>query len=258
MDKPEEVVANKKHWERMVKERCGYTIPWLDLDVNIIRKYSRGELDNAPDKISVITPKSILTDMEGKDVLCLAAGGGQQSAVFGSLGANVTVVDIAQGQLDADQKAAKHYGYKIKTIQGDMQDLSCLDDDSFDLVYGTAICYVSDIQKVYSEVSRVLRRDGLFRVDFGQPAIHFIKWDGEGYQIYKPYCESLDLREDGAIEFRHYMDDIFNRLIEVGLTIIEVEDLSRNRKPDKEFPPGSWNHENSYVGGSFVIISQKT
>jgi hypothetical protein len=27
--------ANRQHWERMVKEGCGYTIPWLDLGMRI-------------------------------------------------------------------------------------------------------------------------------------------------------------------------------------------------------------------------------
>ena len=80
-------------------------------------------------------PPESLLGVKGKDVLCLASGGGQQSAVFGLLGANVTVVDLSQGQLDGDKTAAKHYGYSIQTVQADMRDLSCLSSDSFDLVH---------------------------------------------------------------------------------------------------------------------------
>jgi SAM-dependent methyltransferase len=255
--KDEVAIANERHWERMVKEECGFTIPWLDLDPDIIRRYARGELDPVPEILTWITPPNMLTDVEGKDVLCLASGGGQQSAVFGLLGARVTVVDLAQGQLEGDQKAAAHYGYEITTIHADMRDLSCLEDESFDMVYGTAICYVPDIQQVYSEVARVLRRDGIFRVDFGQPAVHFMAWDGDGYRITRPYFEKIDRREDGAIEFRHYMDDIFNGIIHAGLSIRQVVDLSRNEKPAPQAPPGSWTHESSYIGGHFVIVAKK-
>jgi 2-polyprenyl-3-methyl-5-hydroxy-6-metoxy-1,4-benzoquinol methylase len=62
--------------------------------------------------------------------------------IFSLLGAHVTVVDLAERQLKADQKAAKYYGYEIDTFQGDMQDLSFIADISFDLVYGTGMCYI--------------------------------------------------------------------------------------------------------------------
>ena len=256
-EKDEVAIANERLWERMVKEECGYTIPWLDLDLDVIRRYASGELEPAPERLSWMVPCDILTDVEGKDVLCLSSGGGQQSAVFGLLGARVTVVDLAQGQLEGDRKAAAHYGYEITTIHADMRDLSRLNDESFDMVYGTAICYVPDIQQVYSEVARVLRQDGVYRVDFGQPAVHFMEWDRNAYRVTEPYCEKTDRREDGAIEFRHYMDDIFNGLIDVGLSIRQVVDLSRNKKPDPQAPPGDWTHEESYIGGIFVIVATK-
>ena len=255
--KDEVAIINERHWERMVKEGCGYTIPWLELDRNLIQKYVRGELDTVlPDDLDM-TPPNILADVEGKDVLCLASGGGQQSAVFGVLGAKVTVVDISNGQLEGDRKAADHYGYEITTIHADMRDLSCLVDESFDIVYGTAICYVPDIDKVYSEIARILRQGGVFRIDFHQPAVHFVAWDGDSYKITKPYFEKVDQREDGAIEFRHYMDDIFNGLIDVGLSIRQVVDLSRNKKPSPEAISGSWTHEEPYIGGEFVIVATK-
>lgn len=255
--KDEVAIANEKHWDRMAKEGCGFTIPWLELDIDMLCSYAKGKSDIVPTPLYVMTPRNIIADVEGKDVLCLSSGGGQQSAVFGLLGARVTVVDLAQGQLDGDIKAAEHYGYGIKAIQADMRDLSCLDDSSFDIVYGTAICYVPDINKVYSEVARVLRQGGMYRTDFSQPATAFIAWDGSGYKIEKPYCESIKQREDGAIEFRHYMDDMFNGLIDVGLSIRQVMDGSRHKKPNLQALPGSWDHEETYVGGWFIIVATK-
>ena len=42
-EKDEVAIFNERHWERMVREGCGYTVPWLDLDPDIIRRYARGE-----------------------------------------------------------------------------------------------------------------------------------------------------------------------------------------------------------------------
>ena len=233
----------------MVRERNGFTVPWLDLDPGEVHRFARGQLGPAPKPLTAMSPRSILSDVEGKDVLCLACGGGQQSAVFGLLGAKVTVVDLAEGQLEGDRKAAAHHGYNIDTVHADMRDLSMLNDEAFDLVYGTAVVYVPDVGKVYREVARVMRPGALYRTDWRQPAIDFVAWDGSGYRITEPYAQKTNRREDGAIEFRHYMDDIFNGLIEAGMSVQQVEDLSRDATSDTQATPGSWTHEEAYVGG---------
>jgi SAM-dependent methyltransferase len=199
----------------------------------------------------------MLADIEGKDVLCLAAGGGQQSAVFGVLGARVTVVDLAKGQLEGDRKAAAHYGYDVTTFHADMRDLSCLEDQAFDLVYGTALCYIPDVHQVYAGVARVLRAGGLFRVDTGQPAVHSVAWDGEGYRFTRPYADRINRRADGGIEFRHYMDDVFNGLIDLGFSIQRVCEAPYYRLLDPSAPVGGWTHEQAYVAGEFAIVAKK-
>ncbi len=255
--KDEAAVLNERFWDEEVRKGGGYTVPSLDLDPDIVKRYAKGELDTARKPLTWMTPRSILADIDGQDVLCLACGGGQQSAVLSLLGAKVTVVENSQGQLNGDRKAAEHYGYDITTVHTDMRDLSMLDDESFDLVYGTAVNYVPDARQVYSEVARVLRRGGMYRSDWSQPVSHFIGWNGSGYEITKPYAEKVNRREDGAIEFRHYMDDIFNGLIETGFTIRQVEDFSRDIEPDEQAPRGSWTHESTYIGGQFVVVATK-
>src|SRR5262249_47633909 len=149
-------------WEGEVKKGCGYTIPWLELDVSLLRRYAAGELEFLPEPMTYVFPASIFADIEGKHVLCLASGGGQQSVVFGLLGAHVTVVDLAGGKLEGDRKAVAYYGYDVATVHGDMRDLSCLEDDSFDLVFqGNSMAYVPAVREVYAEVARVLRLHGI-------------------------------------------------------------------------------------------------
>jgi len=241
----------------MVEERCGFTIPWLDLDVELLRRYAEGRLDPVPEPLSCIYPPSVLLDVADRDVLCLALGGGQQSAVFGLLGACVTVVDLAEGQLEGDRRAAAHYGYEVTTIHADMRDLSCLAAESFDLIYGTGLTYIPDLRDVYAGVARASRTGGVFRADFGQPASHFVDWDGQAYRVAKPYAERIDRREDGAIEHRHHMDDIFNGLIEAGYAIQGVYEEPHASQPAPDAPAGSWTHHQAYVGGGFAIVGRK-
>ncbi len=177
---------NKRHWEWSVEKGAGCTIPMLDLDPVLLRQYATGEMEAVSERLERVYPANVLADVEGKDVLCLASGGGQQSAFFGLLGARVTVLDLTEGQLAGDRTAAAHYGYEVTTIQGDMRDLACLADGSFDLVYQTTTCWIPDVRQVYSEVVKVLRSAGLYRVDFANPATEFVEpdsWDGKGYRV---------------------------------------------------------------------------
>ena len=76
---------NKERWEELAQAGVEYSRPFLDLDESTAQK--------------VFNPQDKLGDVTGKDVLCLAAGGGQQSVAFGLMGANVTVLDLSETQL---------------------------------------------------------------------------------------------------------------------------------------------------------------
>ncbi len=249
-------VANRAHWESEVAKKNGFTVPWLDLNSDEILKYAEGQLDPIPYDLYQIYPAYLLKGVADKEVLCLAAGGGQQSAVFGLLGARVTVIDFTQGQLDGDIAAAKHYGYEIKTFRLNMRDLSAIEDASFDFVYqGPSMSWVPSVHEIYRGVSRIIRPGGQYRVDFGNPANHFWEWDGKHYRVTKPYAERVFRYPDGAFDFRHYLGDIFNGLVDNGFQIERVEERSWTQ-PDIEATPGSWTHEMAY-NVSFAIVAKK-
>ena len=263
----DEVAAvNERHWDWAVRKGAGCTIPWLDLDRAALERYANGQGHPLPERLRGIMLElaGVLADVAGRDVLCLAAGGGQQSAVFGLLGAHVTVLDFCEGQLEGDRRAAAHYGYPVTTIQADMRDLSCLGDDTFDLVYGTGSCFIPDLAPVFAGVARVLRAGGLYRADFANPATEFVEpdtWDGEGYRITMPYRvkKRVDPPEaDGepSIQFRHYLDEIFNGLLDAGFSIRRVHDPSRSRPPHPDARPGSWKHCGAYTGGLCILATK--
>jgi len=103
-------------------------------------------------------------------VLCLACGGGQQAALFASLGYRVTLADISPDQLQIDRAVAEEYGLKIELVEADMLDLSRLHGRQFDLVYqAVSACYVPDVQRLYREVARVIKPGGWYRVEHWNP-----------------------------------------------------------------------------------------
>ena len=254
---------NQAWWEKMVKDGCGFTKPWLDLDKEQIRKIVKDKSSKISPPLNDIYPIEILEKIKGKKVLCLAASGGQQSAIFALLGAKVTVVDIAEGQLEGDQKAAKHYGYKVETVQTDMNDLSALKKDSFDLVYqAPSMAYVPDVKKVYKEVSRVLKQEGIYRVDAENPLTYGLdekSWDGKGYRISVPYSikEKVRSKDEEVLEFRHTLSEVFNGLIKTGFKIEKVEEMPKDLYQNGKPKLNTWEHLLLYAPGSFAIVCRK-
>ncbi len=148
---------NEERWEELAKANVIFSRPWLDLDKKTARE--------------LIDPQGMIDEITEKDVLCLAAGGGQQSAAFALLGAKVTILDFSETQLERDRQAASHYKVSIRTIQGDMRDLSVFEKDTFDIVYHAhSIVFIPDIHPVFQEVARVLRTDGLYHLHCHNPS----------------------------------------------------------------------------------------
>jgi ubiquinone/menaquinone biosynthesis C-methylase UbiE len=262
-------------FQRAAREKEEYTVPWLELDIQGIRAYREGRLGALPGPYAADpVAQQMFAGAPGLDVLCLAGGGGQQSAIYGLLGARVTVFDLMEEQLAGDRAAAAHYGYSITTVQGDMRDLSVFAPESFDRVFQPiSTLYTPDLPAVYAGVARVLRPGGLYYADFTFPLLYLAQvlgWDGTGYllRVREPYRrgeirEWVEPGEDPAVrqdtpdlpktkkvsrmiasftegepigEYHHLLSDIINGLIAAGLSIRCVWE---NPRPDAPGAPSA-------------------
>ncbi len=142
-------------------------------------------------------------DLAGKNVLCLAGGGGQQGPILAAAGANVTVFDNSRTQLDKDIQVAERDGLSIQTVQGNMQDLSAFSDESFDLVFHPwSNGYIDNVLPVWRECARILKRGGILLAGFGNPIENIfdpVKLEqGELTVAYKvPYADVDHLDDPG-------------------------------------------------------------
>jgi len=193
--------------------------------------------------------------VKGLDVLCLAAGGGWQSILYASAGANVTVVDLSGSMLRLDEREAARRGLAVRTVQASMDDLSALRDESFDVVHQpVSTCYVPDLEPVYREVARVLRDGGVYISQHKQPTSlqitgrnaqnHFIV----GIEYYHagplPRSEDDSYREEGTTEYLHRWENLVGGLCRAGLLL---EDLREPCRADKSAPVGHYRHRGRYV-----------
>jgi SAM-dependent methyltransferase len=252
---------NQERWEALAQAGVDFSRPFLDLTPETAK--------------ACVDPEGMVEDFRDKDVLCLAGGGGQQSAAFAQLGARVTVLDFCETQLARDQEAADHYGHSVTTIQGDMRDLSPLEASSFDLIWHAhSLTFIPDATPVFTEVHRVLRKGGRYRLSCWNPyaqGIDFDTWDGAAYPVQEFYVNGAKMmlgeapwdidhpvnghcRLKGPHEFRHTLSTIINTQIALGLRILGIWEEPLG---DQDAAPGTWDHFCAITPPFMVVWTEK-
>ncbi|MBO4678134.1 MAG: class I SAM-dependent methyltransferase [Lachnospiraceae bacterium] len=161
------VENNSRIWDERSENSDQWSIP---VTTEVIDEARKGNWSIVLTPVKPVPRDWFPEDMRGKRILCLASGGGQQGPVLAATGADVTVYDNSKGQLEKDAFVAKRDGLTIKTVQGNMQDLSMFADASFDvIVHPWSNNYVDDIQPVWRECARVLKKGGVLMAGFGSP-----------------------------------------------------------------------------------------
>ncbi len=221
---------NKYAWDRQVDKNNKFTIP---VTPEVIASARQGEFSVLLTETKPV-PREWFPLFNGLDILGLACGGGQQGPVFAALGANVTIFDNSPAQLEHDQMVARRENLIIKTVEGDMRDLSCFANESFDLVFHpVSNVFCPEVRPVWKETFRVLRQSGMLLAGFANPIYYMIGThadEQESLQIkYSiPYSdldnmdqEDLDLCIEEAIplEFGHSLSDLIGGQTEAGFSI---------------------------------------
>lgn len=226
------------------------------------------------------------SDLQGKKVLCLAAGGGQQSIAFALLGASVTVVDFSAEQLEKDALVAQAYGQEIQIQKADMRDLSFAEAETFDILYQPySINYVPAIAPVFDEVRRVLKPGGSYDLMFHNPYVHgswkdgcWVRewepkelWRSKGYPLWQPYQDGHPIQTEdphwnftspqnpaeqvkSPQEYRHTLANILNGLLQRGFIIRQ---FAEETGPAEGAAPGSWEHYKSIAPPWMYLFAQK-
>ena len=97
-------------------------------------------------------PHQWFGSLHGKKVLGLASGGGQQMPIFAALGAECTVLDYSEKQLESERMVAAREGYPITVIRADMTKPLPFADESFDLIFHpVSNCYVREVEPIFRE-----------------------------------------------------------------------------------------------------------
>ena len=237
---------NQLAWDGYVDKKDKWTRPVTAEDLENAGKGKWGILLTPSKPV----PHHWFPKLKGLKVLGLASGGGQQGPILAALGADVTIFDNSEKQLMQDRMVSDRYNLNIKTVQGDMRDLSAFDTGTFDLVFNPcSIVFVPDVKPVWNECSRVLRHGGILMTGLINPVSFQLAESRNGLILHhkQPYTDLHSLPEEKlrefisageALEFGHSLTDQVGGQMEAGLVLTDMyEDQWGDGKAIDDFLP---------------------
>ena len=237
---------NREAWDNQVRSgKNPWTVP---VSPEVIANARKGDwsvvlTENKP------VPQKWFPPIQGLKILGLACGGGQQGPTLAAAGADVTIFDNSPAQLDRDREVAERDGLNIRTVEGDMRDLSTFADESFDLVFHpVSNLFIHEIRPVWKEAYRVLRHGGTLLSGFMNPLFYIFNWEDLDNGILNvqnkiPYSdiETYGLErlkaEDRPAEFGHSFTDQLTGQMDAGFHLIDMyEDVHSGLKISEYIP----------------------
>jgi 2-polyprenyl-3-methyl-5-hydroxy-6-metoxy-1,4-benzoquinol methylase len=181
---------------------------------------------------------NLIGNVEGKKVLEIGCGGANCGISLAKQGAIVTCSDISKEQIGFAKNNAEKENVDIKFIVSAMEKINYINE--FDVVIlMAALSYIEDIDKVFNNVSKSLKNNGLFVFSLNDPTFYSVAakylWDDPENQQSYFYCgpEIFKWNENDDFEFITYRRPIYeyiNCLTKNSLYIEKFYQL----KPEKE------------------------
>ncbi len=243
------VAYNRDAWDRQVESGNEWTVGATPEMVEAARG---GDLS----KVVLIGHKPVErswfpAELHGVRILGLASGGGQQGPLLAAAGAEVTVLDNSSAQLARDEEVARREGLTIRTVLGDMRDLSVFADGAFDVIFNpVSNLFCPELEPVWRECARVMGAGGTLMCGFMNPDLYIFDFEAldraEFVVRYSlPYSdveslseEQLAARGDYPLEFSHTMTEQIGGQIAAGFAITGFEELPHHADATAKYMPG--------------------
>ncbi|GHU09454.1 methyltransferase [Spirochaetia bacterium] len=175
-------------------------------------------------------PRDWFPPLKGCKLLGLASGGGQQMPIFAALGAECTVLDYSDNQLESEKTVAQREGYAINIVKADMTKILPFADETFDLIFHpVSNCYVEDVYHVWNECFRVLKKGGVLLAGMDN-GFNFLFDDDNTLPLtianklpYNPLHDSAlmekAMKNDDGVQFSHTLEEQIGGQIKAGFIL---------------------------------------
>ena len=176
-------------------------------------------------------PHDWFGELNGRKLLGLASGGGQQMPIFAALGADCTVLDYSETQLQSERLVSQREGYEIEILRADMTKPLPFPDESFDLIFHpVSNCYVAEVLPIWQECFRVLKSGGVLLAGLDN-GLNFV-FDEESETVFK-YTLPFDPLHDPAllaemeaagdgVQFSHTIEEQIGGQLKAGFRLTDV------------------------------------
>lgn len=180
---------------------------------------------------TVPVPHAWFGELNGKKVLGLASGGGQQMPVFAACGAICTVLDYSDAQLKSERLVSEREGYEIGIVKADMTKPLPFENESFDLIFHpVSNCYVREVRPIFKECFRVLKPGGVLLCGLDN-AINYL-FDGEDETrvvnslpfdpLKNPEQMAQLQKDDSGVQFSHTLEEQIGGQLEAGFILTHL------------------------------------
>jgi ubiquinone/menaquinone biosynthesis C-methylase UbiE len=178
----------------------------------------------------------LLGNVKGEKILDFGCGTGIYAKILTKKGAVVKGFDISEKMLEIAKKEnsnltlIKGSGYKIPF------------DEKFDIVLGALVVhYISDWDKMFKEVSRVLKNGGYFIFSTGNPVSEVgtkIKLNGKKFKIFGDYFteRKVCIPKKGAGFYHKTYETIIKTILRNNFEIVDYKDCYPDKKAKTYFP----------------------
>lgn len=177
-------------------------------------------------------PHAWFGELKGKKVLGLASGGAQQMPVFSLLGAECTVLDLSEKQLESERIVAEREGYDIRIVRADMTKPLPFQDGEFDLIFHpVSNCYVEDVVPIWKECFRVLKKGGVLLSGIDNNINYLVNDDETAIVNTFPFNPLKNpeqmkqlMEDDCGVQFSHTMEEQIGGQLLAGFVLTDIYD----------------------------------
>lgn len=206
------------------------SLPFFEAYANMER--SKGGLKAAGEWHQL---QPLFPDIQGKSVLDLGCGYGWHCKYAVQAGAE-SVLGIDSSRKMLDRALARNFDEKIAYELCSLEEYA-YPDDSFDLVISNLVLhYIEDLEKIYQNVYRTLRRGGCFLFNIEHPAFtagvnedwiydkdgNIVCWPIDHY--YDAGKRETNFLGQKVIKQHHTLTQILNTLLQCGFCIEAIEE----------------------------------
>ncbi|MDD4082556.1 MAG: methyltransferase domain-containing protein [Sphaerochaetaceae bacterium] len=170
------------------------------------------------------------SSLKGVKILGLASGGAQQMPIFSALGAECTVLDYSEKQLESERKIAEREGYKIDIVKYDMTKKLPFEDNYFDLIFHpVSNVYIEKVEPVFKECFRILKTGGAFLAGLDNGVNFIFDIDEKTVKYTLPFNpltnkEHYDsvMKENDGYEFSHTVTEQIGGQLKAGFILTDI------------------------------------